>query len=153
MNCGEGRYNLWKSKLYVHVGNSSVVKIYIIRPKPGPVAKNPRPSGWESNPRPLDYLTSALRYHWAREAVADNLGASSVYIYILHWSSNPEDAGSQPEGLGVAFFTLYIILNHFSRLSRFLSGSTCFQLSNWHDVFLSFLKSLNNWNPKTNLKN
>ena len=38
------------------VGNSSVVKIYIIRPKAklGPVAKNatPRPSGWESNPRP-----------------------------------------------------------------------------------------------------
>ena len=36
---------------------SSVVKIYIIRPKPGLVAKNatPRPSGWESNPRPLDY--------------------------------------------------------------------------------------------------
>ena len=30
---------------------SSVVKIYIIRPKPGPFAKNatPRPSGWESN--------------------------------------------------------------------------------------------------------
>ena len=40
----------------VCVGNSSVAKIYIIRPKPGPVAKNatPRPSGWESNPRPLD---------------------------------------------------------------------------------------------------
>ena len=39
------------------LGNSSVVKIYIIRSKPGPVAKNatPRPSGWESNPRPLDY--------------------------------------------------------------------------------------------------
>ena len=44
------------------------MKIYIIRPKPGPFAKNatPRPSGWESNPRPL-------------EDVADNLGASSVY--------------------------------------------------------------------------
>ena len=41
----------------VCVGNSSVDKIYIIRPKPGPVGKNatPRPSGWESNPRPLDY--------------------------------------------------------------------------------------------------
>ena len=41
-----------KSKL--RVGNSSVVKIYIIRPKPGPVAKNatPTPSGWESNPNP-----------------------------------------------------------------------------------------------------
>ena len=39
------------------VGNSSVVKIYIMRPKPGPVAKNatPRPSGLESNPRSLDY--------------------------------------------------------------------------------------------------
>ena len=39
------------------VGNSSVVKIYVIRPKQGPFAKNatPRPSGWESNPRPLDY--------------------------------------------------------------------------------------------------
>ena len=43
---------------------SSVVKIYIIRPKPGPVAKNatPRPSGWESNPRPLDFhlLTTSV---------------------------------------------------------------------------------------------
>ena len=39
----------------LYVGNSSVVKIYIIRPKPGPVAKKatPRPSGWESNPRPM----------------------------------------------------------------------------------------------------
>ena len=39
------------------VANSSVVKILIIRPKPGQVAKNatPRPFGWESNPRPLDY--------------------------------------------------------------------------------------------------
>ena len=44
-------------KLRQRVGNLSVDKIYIIRPKPGPVAKNatPRPSGWESNPRPLDY--------------------------------------------------------------------------------------------------
>ena len=43
-------------KVKVCVGNSSVVKIYK-RPKPGPVAENatPRPSGWESNPRPLDY--------------------------------------------------------------------------------------------------
>ena len=47
--------NRWKSEL--SVGNSNVVKIYIIRPKPGPVAKDatPRPSGWEWNPRPLDY--------------------------------------------------------------------------------------------------
>ena len=44
-------------KVKVMGRNSSVVKIYIIRPKPGPVAKNatPRPSGWELNPRPLDY--------------------------------------------------------------------------------------------------
>ena len=50
-------------KVKVCVGNSSVVKIYVIRPKPGPVAKDatPRPSGWESNPRPLDYQTSALQ--------------------------------------------------------------------------------------------
>ena len=41
--------------------------------------------------------------HWATEAVADNLGASSVYqvvgsgfcsSVVEHWSSNPEDAGS-----------------------------------------------------------
>ena len=37
---------------FSHIGNSSIVKIFIIRPKPEPVAKNatPRPSGWESNP-------------------------------------------------------------------------------------------------------
>ena len=40
----------------VCIENSSVVKIYIIRSKLGPVAKNatPRPSAWGSNPRPLD---------------------------------------------------------------------------------------------------
>ena len=36
-----GIYSRWKTKLYV--GNSSVVKIYIKRPKPGPVAKNATP--------------------------------------------------------------------------------------------------------------
>ena len=49
---------LWSLNIVLSVGNSSVVKIYIISSKPGPVAKNvtPRPSGrWESNPRPLDY--------------------------------------------------------------------------------------------------
>ena len=58
--------HFYTTKLYIKseicVGNSRVVKIYIIRPKPGPVAKNatPSPSGWESNPRPLDYQISAL---------------------------------------------------------------------------------------------
>ena len=28
------------------------------------------------------WITRAVLYHWATEAVADNLGASSVYIYI-----------------------------------------------------------------------
>ena len=56
----QGVLKKWKSELCV--GNSNIVKIYILRPKPGPVAKNatPRPSGWESNPRPLDNKTSAL---------------------------------------------------------------------------------------------
>ena len=47
--------NRRKSKLCV--GKSSVVKIYIIRLKPGPVEKNAtsRPSDWESNQRPLYY--------------------------------------------------------------------------------------------------
>ena len=41
------RYQYMKVKVTVCVGNSSVDNIYIIRPKPGPVAKNatPRPSG------------------------------------------------------------------------------------------------------------
>ena len=51
--CINGKY----LNLYIIGGNSSVVKIYIIRPKPGPVVKNatPWPSGWESNLVPLDY--------------------------------------------------------------------------------------------------
>ena len=51
----------------LYVGNSSVVKIYIIRPKPGPVAKNatPRPSGWESNPRPLRQFKSIKAARWS----------------------------------------------------------------------------------------
>ena len=49
----------------LYLENSSVIKIYIIRPKPGPDAKNatPRPSGWESNPRPLQ---KPLPTTWAR---------------------------------------------------------------------------------------
>ena len=44
-------------KFKVMFRNSSVVKIYMIRPKSGAVAKNatPRPSSWESKPRLLDY--------------------------------------------------------------------------------------------------
>ena len=63
------------------VGNSSVVKIYIIRPKPGLVAKNatPRPSGWESNPRPLDYQTSALPLSY-RSRCRQLVREFSIYI-------------------------------------------------------------------------
>ena len=41
-----------RRKSWLCLGNSSVAKTYIIRPKQGPVAKNatPRPSGWESKP-------------------------------------------------------------------------------------------------------
>ena len=40
-----------------------VVTIYIIRPKPGPVAKNatPRPSGWESNSL-IMYIVTTLEF-------------------------------------------------------------------------------------------
>ena len=57
--------------------------IYIIRPKPGPVAKNatPRPSGWESNPGSGS----------AGNRVRVRLGIEPGF-------------DSQPEGLGVAFF-------------------------------------------------
>ena len=30
----------------------------------------------------VPWITRPVLYHWATEAVADNLGASSVYIYI-----------------------------------------------------------------------
>ena len=36
-------------------------------------------------------ITGTLLYHWATEAVADNLGASSVYIYIYQWDGNAGD--------------------------------------------------------------
>ena len=70
--------------VYAFLGNSSVIKIYIIRPKTGPVAKNatPRPSGWESNPRPLDYKTSALPLSY--RSCCQQLGHEfSRYIYIF----------------------------------------------------------------------
>ena len=73
------------------VGNSSVVKIYIIRPKPGPVAKNatPRPSGWESNPRPNPRVRTRVQ---ARVRLG------------IEPASRGRGFDSQPEGLGVAFF-------------------------------------------------
>ena len=101
--------------------------MYIIRPKPGPVAKNatPRPSSWKSNPRLLDYWTSALptelqkplttsvnaKYYYKYTLIlhrhyhliniytelAPKLSATaSVAQLVEHWSSNPEDAGSIP---------------------------------------------------------
>ena len=46
-----------ESQGYVLEIRVSIRYTLYIRPKPGPVAKNatPTPSGWESNPRPLDY--------------------------------------------------------------------------------------------------
>ena len=65
------------------VYNPIINKIYLIRPKPGPVAKNatPRPSGWEWNPRPLGMepacstteLQKPLPTTWAR--------VEYIYIY------------------------------------------------------------------------
>ena len=48
-------------------------------------------------------LPSNWYIYWTRDQVVGNGFCSSV---VEHWSSNPEDAGSdsQPEGLGVAFF-------------------------------------------------
>ena len=71
----------WKSKLCE--GNSNVIKIYIIRPKPGSVAKNAKFQGLPAgNWTRVLWITRPVLYHWATEAVANNLGASSVYIYI-----------------------------------------------------------------------
>ena len=67
------------------VENSSVVKIYIIRPKPGPVAKNatPRPSGWKSNPRPLDYYRPVLSALPLRYIYIDEMVMPVKYKGIL----------------------------------------------------------------------
>ena len=49
--------------IYIYIYH--IIKIYIIRPKPGPFAKNatPSPSGWESNPRP----PQLYRDQWTRQ--------------------------------------------------------------------------------------
>ena len=59
-------FKLHQNFYQINVGKrrkKSVVKIYIVRPKPGTVAKNatPRPSSWKSNLRLLDYTNQA--YH------------------------------------------------------------------------------------------
>ena len=43
-------HSLSVDEIQGYAGNSNVIKIYVIRPKSEPVAKNatPRPSGWES---------------------------------------------------------------------------------------------------------
>ena len=48
---GQSSSPYFKSIYLQYVGNWSVVKVYLIRPKPGPVARDaaPRPSSWESN--------------------------------------------------------------------------------------------------------
>ena len=61
----------------MYVGNSSVVKIYIIRPNPGPVAGLP--------------AGNQTRVIWIARPVVGNAFCGSV---VEHWSSNPEDAGS-----------------------------------------------------------
>ena len=71
----------WKSKLYV--GNSSVVKIYIINTNRDKLRKMQLQGLPAGNRTRVLWITRPVLYHWATEAVADNLGASSVYIYIL----------------------------------------------------------------------
>ena len=91
------------------------------------------------NPSPLNYWTSTLPR--ATEAVADNLGASSVYIYI----NEKVDTGLviqrtrgfdfQPEGLGVAFFAtgpgLGLIMNILTTLP-FFNCFSCISPSTGH---------------------
>ena len=45
------------------VGNSSVLKIYIIRPKPGPVAKNATPRPPAGDRTRVLWITRPLLYH------------------------------------------------------------------------------------------
>ena len=64
--------------------NSSFDKIYIIRPKQGPVAKM-QLQGLPAGNRTRDlWITRPVLYHLVTEAVADNLGASSAYI-LMRW--------------------------------------------------------------------
>ena len=56
------------------LGNSSVVKIYIIRPKPGPVAGKAFRLG-------IEPASSGLLKQCSTTELLSNLGASSVYIY------------------------------------------------------------------------
>ena len=82
---GQSSSPYFKSIYLQYVGNSSVVKVYLIRPKPGPVAKNaaPRPSSWESNQHPLNYQTSALPLSYRSRS--RQLGREfSIYI-LMRW--------------------------------------------------------------------
>ena len=68
------------------VGNSSVVKIYIIRPKPGPCScEKCNSKAFRMGIEPASSgLLDQCSYHRVTEAVDHNLGASSVYI-LMRW--------------------------------------------------------------------
>ena len=66
------------------VGNSSVVKIYIIRPNRDQLQKMQLQGLPAGNRTRVLWITRPVLYHWATEAVADNLGTSSVYI-LMRW--------------------------------------------------------------------
>ena len=66
------------------VGNSSVVKMCIIRPNRDQLRKMQLQGLPAGNRTRVLWITKPVLYHWATEAVADNLGASSVYI-LMRW--------------------------------------------------------------------
>ena len=78
---------LWKSMLCV--GNSSVVKIYIIRPKPGPVAKNATSKAFRlgmepASPGLLDQCsTTELSQHWLSSI--DNECKCQILLWWILW--------------------------------------------------------------------
>ena len=109
-------------KVKVCVGNSSVVKIYIIRPKPGPVAKNAtplRPSGWESNPRPLDYYTSAPPLSYRSRCRQLGLGLIMYIFTTLEFPTYISDFHLLTTSVNAKYYYIYIYVLFDSLEQRF----------------------------------
>ena len=112
------------------IGNSSVVKIYIIRPKPGPVAKNATPIGVAfflpaGNRTRVDFIYGRRLYK--------SVDGQISYIYVSHHELSPQTIAKCPTCMGIAGYA-QLAIDH----NNYASNTQC--RGGCRDFFTRFVR-------------
>ena len=113
-------------------------------------------------PLPRSLSAVVVHKHWVR-MVTKRFYNTKTYIYtiVIHYTvtdKNLRHSTDHNNAFDWCYVGQYInensweCTNLLAKVHEFLPVSTCFQLSNWHDVILSWLKLLNNPNSSLTLK-